>query len=98
LGLKPRQDATIYRHIGCKKCNYHGYRGRMAIIELLRIDSDMDGLIARRSPLDEIRAMALQKGFVTLADDGVRRILEGYTSLSEVMRVIDLTNRLSPVK
>jgi type IV pilus assembly protein PilB len=70
----------------------------MAIIELLRIDSDMDGLIARRSPLDEIRAMALQKGFVTLADDGVRRILEGYTSLSEVMRVIDLTNRLSPVK
>ena len=97
LGLKPRQDATIYRHIGCKKCNYHGYRGRMAIIELLRIDSDMDGLIARRSPLDEIRAMAMQKGFVTLADDGVRRILEGYTSLAEVMRVIDLTNRLSHV-
>ena len=98
LGLKPRQDVTIYRHIGCKKCNYHGYRGRMAIIELLRIDSEMDGLIARRSPLDEIRAMAMQKGFVTLADDGVRRILEGYTSLSEVMRVIDLTNRLNPVK
>ncbi len=92
LGLTPRAEAKIYRQVGCKRCNYTGYRGRMAIIELLRIDSDMDALIARRSPLDEIRALAMGKGFVTLADDGVRRILEGYTSLAEVTRVIDLTS------
>jgi type II secretory ATPase GspE/PulE/Tfp pilus assembly ATPase PilB-like protein len=92
LGLTPKAEAKIYRQVGCKRCNYTGYRGRMAIIELLRIDSDMDALIARRSPLDEIRALAMSKGFVTLADDGVRRILEGYTSLAEVTRVIDLTS------
>ncbi|PPD57081.1 MAG: secretion system protein E, partial [Methylotenera sp.] len=57
-------------------------------------DSDMDSLIARRAHLDELRKMALDKGFTTLADDGVRRILEGYTSIDEVMRVIDLTSRL----
>jgi type IV pilus assembly protein PilB len=67
----------------------------MAIIELLRIDSDMDSLISRRAHLDELQKMAMDKGFVTLAEDGVRRIVEGYTSLSEVMRVIDLTNRLN---
>jgi len=94
LGVKPREDVTIYRNVGCKRCNYNGYRGRMAIIELLRIDSDIDALVARRSPLDEIRELAHQKGFSTLADDGARRILEGYTSLAEVMRVIDLTSRL----
>jgi general secretion pathway protein E/type IV pilus assembly protein PilB len=94
LGIKPREDVTIYRNVGCKRCNYNGYRGRMAIIELLRIDSDIDALVARRSPLDEIRELAHQKGFSTLADDGARRILEGYTSLAEVMRVIDLTSRL----
>lgn len=93
LNLTPSADATIYRHVGCKRCNYTGYRGRMAIIELLRIDHEIDALVARRSPLDEIRKTALDKGFVTLANDGVRRILEGYTSLSEVMRVIDLTNQ-----
>lgn len=92
LGLTPRAQAQIYRQVGCKRCNYTGYRGRMAIIELLRIDNDIDALVARRSPLDEIRTMALEKGFVTLADDGIRRILEGYTSLAEVTRVIDLTS------
>ncbi|MGZ8252284.1 MAG: GspE/PulE family protein [Methylophilaceae bacterium] len=94
LNVSPRQDVTIYRHVGCKRCSYTGYRGRMAIIELLRIDTDIDGLVARRAHMDELRKMAHEKGFVTLADDGVRRILEGYTSLAEVMRVIDLTSRI----
>lgn len=94
LGAKPRQDVRIYRHIGCKRCNYTGYRGRMAIMELLMIDSDLDAMIARRSHQDEMRAVAMEKGFVTLAADGIRRILEGYTSLAEVGRVIDLTSRI----
>lgn len=92
LGLQAKAEVQIYRQVGCKRCNYTGYRGRMAIIELLRIDNDIDALVARRSPLDEIRAVAMAKGFVTLAEDGVRRILEGYTSFSEVTRVIDLTS------
>ena len=95
LGIKAATDVQIYRNIGCKRCNHSGYRGRMAIMELLRIDNDFDAMIARRAHLDEMRAVAHEKGFVTLADDGVRRILEGYTSLAEVTRVIDLTGRTS---
>ncbi len=94
LGVKRNEAIQIYKHKGCKRCNQTGYRGRMAIMELLRIDSDMDSLIARRAHFDELRKMALEKGFSTLADDGVRRILEGYTSIEEVMRVIDLTSRM----
>lgn len=93
LALKRTETAEIFKANGCKRCNLTGYRGRMAIIELLRIDAEMDALIARRAHLDELKTLALNKGFNTLAEDGVRRILEGYTSVEEVMRVIDLTSR-----
>ena len=95
LRLKVADTPQIYKPKGCKHCSQNGYRGRMAIIELLRIDHDMDSLISRRAHLDELRKMALDKGFITLAEDGLRRVLEGYTSLAEVMRVIDLTSRIS---
>lgn len=95
LRLKPNDKPQIFKAKGCQQCNMNGYRGRMAIIELLRIDSDMDALISRRAHLDELQKMAFDKGFVTLAADGVRRILEGHTSVTEVMRVIDLTSRIS---
>ncbi|OIQ83752.1 type II secretion system protein E [mine drainage metagenome] len=81
----------VFRHQGCKHCSYTGYRGRMAIMELLNIDSELDAMISRRAHLDELRAAALGKGFVTLAQDGIRRVLEGATSLEEVSRVVDLS-------
>ncbi len=95
LRIKPNDRPQIFREQGCQHCNLSGYRGRMAIIELLRIDSDMDALISRHAHLDELQKMAFDKGFITLAEDGVRRILEGHTSIKEVMRVIDLTSRIN---
>ena len=94
LGLGADDIPKIYHHVGCKRCNYTGYKGRMALLELLRIDPDLDSLIARRAHMDELREAALAKGFTTLAEDGIRRIIEGYTSLAEVSRVVDLTGRL----
>lgn len=94
LGLKRTEAAEVFKPKGCKKCNLTGYRGRMAIVELLRIDAEMDAMIARKAHLDELQSMAYEKGFVPLAEDGIRRILEGYTSIEEVMRVIDLTSRI----
>ncbi|WP_047551932.1 GspE/PulE family protein [Methylotenera sp. G11] len=94
LRLKADDRPQIFKAKGCGHCNLNGYRGRMAIMELLRIDSDMDALISRRAHLDELQKMAFEKGFVTLAEDGVRRILEGHTGVAEVMRVIDLTSRI----
>ena len=94
LNVKTSEAIQIYKPKGCKRCNHTGYRGRMAILELLRIDAELDSLIARRAHFDDLRSLATDKGFITLADDGIRRILEGYTSIEEVMRVIDLTAKL----
>jgi type II secretory ATPase GspE/PulE/Tfp pilus assembly ATPase PilB-like protein len=85
---------TLYRATGCPQCHHKGYSGRMALMELLFMDSDLDELVAQRATLRELRNAALEKGFHTLADDGIRRVLEGSTSLAEVSRVVDLTTRL----
>jgi general secretion pathway protein E/type IV pilus assembly protein PilB len=84
----------LFRPDGCERCDFQGYRGRIAIMEVLRIDHDLDELIARRATTHEIRQLATKNGFRSLADDGLRRVLEGTTSLEEVARVVDLTDRL----
>ncbi|HAN55565.1 MAG TPA: secretion system protein E [Betaproteobacteria bacterium] len=81
----------IYRAVGCPACAGKGYRGRMALMELLRMDSDLDELVARRATQRDILNAALERGYRSLADDGIARVLEGVTSLSEVARVVDLT-------
>jgi type IV pilus assembly protein PilB len=86
---------VIYRPGGCERCDFQGYRGRLAIMELLRINGDMDELIARRSTVREMRQLATRQGFATLADDGsAGRVLDGSTSLEEIGRVVDLTDRM----
>lgn len=85
---------VLFRPTGCEFCDFQGYRGRVAIMELLRIDAGLDELIARRATTHEIRSRALSQGFITLADDGLRRVLNGTTSLEELARVVDLTDRM----
>jgi type IV pilus assembly protein PilB len=94
LGLTPQQDATLYRAAGCEACNHQGYKGRMTIMELLKMDYDLDDLVSHRASARQIREAALAKGFRPLALDGIRRILQGITSLAEVSRMVDLTDRL----
>jgi general secretion pathway protein E/type IV pilus assembly protein PilB len=93
LGLQPDANIKIYRPTGCKHCNFRGYRGRTAIMEILRMDGDLDELVARRATAREIRMMALEKGFRPLMEEGVARILDGSTSIAEVARSVDLTQR-----
>jgi len=94
LGYKATENATVYRAVGCEQCDYQGYRGRTAIIEILKIDSGIDELIARRATTREILMAAHEKGFRTLADDGIRLVRGGVTGLEELMRVVDLTDRM----
>jgi general secretion pathway protein E/type IV pilus assembly protein PilB len=84
----------LFRPRGCERCDYQSYRGRLAIMEILRMNSDLDELIARRGTARELKFAATQAGFTTLADDGLRRVLDGSTSLEELARVIDLTDRM----
>ena len=85
----------IYDANGCSRCENTGYKGRVAIIEALRINGELDEQIAKRATLGQLKATAKKTGYITLADDAVRCVLEGKTSLNEVSRVIDLTQRLA---
>lgn len=98
LALTQHEDTIIFKAQGCEHCGLTGYKGRMAIMELLRIDAEMDALIARRAYIDELSALAVKKGFVSLAQDGLRSVLDGLTSLEEVMRVVDLTPYIDEVR
>ena len=96
LGLNPNEahDLPLYRATGCELCDFQGYKGRTAIMEILKIDPDMDELISRHATLREMKETALAKGFRQLADDGIRRVIDGTTSLDEISRIVDLTGNL----
>lgn len=94
LGWNRAIHPQIYRAAGCPACKGKGYRGRMALMELLPMDNELDELVARRASQGEIRTLALSRGYRTLADEGIAAVLDGKTSLLEVARVVDLTRRV----
>jgi type IV pilus assembly protein PilB len=96
IGLQPQEEITLYKAKGCPQCDNQGYKGRQAILEVLRMDPDLDELIARRATGREITQMAYAKGYVPLAEDGIKKIRAGTTSVEEISRVVDLTSRVQP--
>ena len=93
MDLADGVEAKICRHVGCDQCNQIGYRGRLSIMEIVRFDRDMNEALARNSSVGDLHALATAKGFRPLADDGIRRVLAGDTTLDEIARVVDLTER-----
>jgi type II secretory ATPase GspE/PulE/Tfp pilus assembly ATPase PilB-like protein len=94
LGVSKDWNGQIYRHVGCETCDNTGYKGRVAIMELFRMDGEIDELIARRATGREIRESARKRGFRTLAEDAINRVLNGDTDLDEISRIVDLTDRI----
>jgi general secretion pathway protein E/type IV pilus assembly protein PilB len=85
---------TIFKPVGCPVCENLGYKGRSSIIEILKISAEMDDLIARRASAREMLTLARSQGFKPLVEDATRRVLDGTTSVDEISRVVDLTERL----
>ena len=92
--LKVNEPVKIYEPMGCEHCDNTGYKGRISVIEALTIEDELDELIAQRATLGALKECALRSGYKTLADDAIRVVMEGLTSLQEVSRVIDMTQRL----
>jgi type II secretory ATPase GspE/PulE/Tfp pilus assembly ATPase PilB-like protein len=80
-------DLTLYKPEGCDICNNTGYRGRMAIHELLTGTDEMKKLIQQQSPMEELRDQALADGMTTLKQDGVAKIFGGTCDLLQVRKV-----------
>jgi len=91
LGIGADETPQLFQPAGCERCHGTGYRGRLAIMEIVRFDREMDYALAEGRSLGELRTLALARGFRPLADDGMRRVLAGDTSLEEISRVVDLT-------
>jgi type IV pilus assembly protein PilB len=80
-------NLDLFEGRGCDKCNNSGYRGRVAIHELLNVTPTIQRLILKSPSNDELRHMALREGMVSLKDDGIYKVQQGVTTIKEVMRV-----------
>jgi general secretion pathway protein E len=80
-------NPTIYRAKGCDACAGSGYRGRTGIYELLMVDDDIRQLTLKNVDSSSIKRSGVQKGMLTLLDDGARKVLAGETTLAEVLSV-----------
>ncbi len=79
---------TIYSPKGCIACSNTGYKGRQGVFEFLQITPEMKELILKRSGVQDIKDLAVSQGMHTLRQEGIDKILEGTTSVEEVLRVI----------
>lgn len=77
----------LFRGVGCRDCRKTGYRGRLGIFELLVIDPRIREMIVRRKSAGEILDAARKKGFKLMRDDGWSKVLQGFTTLDEIVRV-----------
>jgi type IV pilus assembly protein PilB len=80
-------SGTIYKPVGCTKCNLTGFSGRTAINELLVMSPELQGLANKKAPHVELRRQALREGLISLRADGLSKVMAGITTVDEVVRV-----------
>ncbi len=80
-------EVVLYRAVGCPHCRGTGYRGRLALTEVLMMTEPLRRLIMRKPDADTLRRAAVDGGMTTLYQDGVRKVLGGLTTIEEVLRV-----------
>lgn len=94
LKMNPADPPTIHEAKGCEKCGFKGYKGRMGIHEIIRIDPGLDELIATKATKRQMVDYALANGFVPMVQDGISKVLAGEIDIPELISTVDLTDRL----
>jgi general secretion pathway protein E len=90
LGTTKDVAGPIFRAKGCEKCLETGYRGRTGIYEFLRMTESIKGLVLQTSDANQISKAARKEGMVSLRQDGIQKVIEGKTTVSEVLRVTQI--------
>jgi len=90
LNISETDAATIpfYKSVGCDQCNHTGYRGRIGIYEVLRVNDKLRRAIAERASEAQLRDIALGSGMITLGEDGLAKVKSGVTTAEELLRVV----------
>jgi len=89
-GPSRNEPLTLYRGRGCPHCHETGYHGRTGIFEVLQMDDAIRSLVVQGAPDSAIRQVAIEAGMRTIGEDGLKKVLEGVTTLEEVTRVVYL--------
>ena len=79
---------AFYKATGCEECNHTGYRGRIALYEVMRVTDKVRRLIAQKASEDIIREAAISAGMITLGEDGLAKVKSGVTTPEELLRVV----------
>ena len=87
LGIEYHADWSLYRGRGCEVCNRTGFKGRIALHELLRGSEEMKRLIQSRARTADILSLAMKEGLTTLVQDGIQKVLRGETTYRQVRAV-----------
>jgi len=80
-------DIELFKPVGCSQCNSSGYKGRGGIYEVFEITEDIEKLITQNATSDEMERKARADGMITMVEDGFFKVVQGLTSIEEVMRV-----------
>ena len=89
MGMSPDQIATakVMKGTGCPTCSGSGYKGRIALYEVMRFTDELKEMVLGGASGAELKAAAIKGGMCTLRMSGIKKILEGVTTPEEVMRV-----------
>ena len=87
LGLAPEEEVKIYEPCGCEKCDGTGYRGRIGVYEILEMTPALKRIISKGGGAEEIKEQALTEGMHTLRMSATEYVLDGTTSVSEMIKV-----------
>ena len=90
-GYEIPADAVFVRGVGCEQCRGRGFRGRTGLYEVLPMTEALTEAILRRAPVEELTDIAVEGGMRTLLADGIRKAVEGLTTIEEVMRVVTVS-------
>jgi type IV pilus assembly protein PilB len=85
LDASQAMNSTIMQPVGCKKCRDRGYRGRLAILEIFKVDDEVRNMINEQLTTPQLRKRARELGMRTIREDGVRKVLAGLTTADEVI-------------
>jgi type IV pilus assembly protein PilB len=89
-GQQNLSGARVFRGRGCGACGNKGYAGRIGIFELLEITDDMRVLLTKKPTALEIQQLAEKEGMAPLLDDAVNKIMQGNTTVQEVLRAVNI--------
>jgi type IV pilus assembly protein PilB len=94
LGEKHHAVKKLYKGAGCDKCGGSGYKGRVVIAEILAFDRELDELVVSGAGRKEMYNYITKKGFIPMIEDGLEKVVNGITDIKELMRVVDMTERI----